>query len=91
MRPLDPSDLPSLRTFIVRRFKSGTKGEIEELVIEAHSMQVTDRVLLAFVGYIDINPQTGETVIVTQLRWIFNAETWVDVQEVVMKPSFLAH
>ena len=91
MRPIDPSDLPPLRTFVVRRFKDADHSKVEDVVIEAHSIQVYEGILTAATGCIIHDPHTGKTEIVAQACWIFNANIWLDVQEIVMKPSSILH
>ena len=91
LRPINPSDIPPLRTFVVRLFKDGDHTRIEELTIEAHAVHVLDRVLTAIIEVADYNPRTGETQILVYVRWIFNAETWLDVREVVFGPTVITH
>ena len=91
LRPINPSDIPPLRTFVVRLFKDTDHTRIEELTIEAHAVHVLDRVLTAIVEVANYNPRTGETQILVYVRCMFNAETWLDVREVVFVSSLITH
>ena len=78
--------IPDLRLFKVRRVKlEALSIEIEEILVEAHTVQYGDAGLLAF--YVIVLEPTAQYGVIQRMHRIFRE--WLDMEEVVVTKSSL--
>lgn len=79
---VDKFEAPPKRQFLLRRVKIGTQ-ELEEILIEAHSVQFGDDGILGFLCIVN-DPVLG---IRNQMQHVFH--DWYDMRELNLSPSTL--
>lgn len=77
-------EVPELRTFVV--LQAGQLVTVGGITVYAHTLDITASGALVFIEYCIVDKQP-----VSHYRRVFNADTWLEVEEQLLRPEKSFH